>query len=128
MTTATPRFDAAGNFVGAADCHCSVRDFARFGYLYLRDGVWDGQRILPEGWVDYARTPSSQSGQTYGAHFWTVPGSLGIFYCSGMGGQRIMISPKLDLIVVRSGRTEPEKVGAVVQYCKSMIDAFRPTA
>ncbi len=128
MKTADPKFDAAGNFVGSSHCYCSVRDFARFGLLYLRDGVWDGQRILPEGWVDYARTPSPQSEGTYGAHFWTVPGSLGTFYCSGMGGQRIMLSPKLDLIVARLGKTAPHKVAAVVTLCKELIDAFRPTA
>ena len=128
MKTADPRFDEAGNFIGSSHCYCSPRDFARFGYLYLRDGVWDGERILPEGWVDYSRTPSPQSEGIYGAHFWVIPGSLGIFYCSGMGGQRILISPKLDLIVVRSGKTAPHKVGAVVQYCKSLVDTFRPTA
>lgn len=128
MTTADPRFDAAGNFVGSSSCYCSARDFARFGYLYLRDGVWDGERILPEGWVDYARTPSPQSRGIYGAHFWVVPGSLGLFYCSGAFGQRILISPKLDLIVVRLGVTAPHKVGAVVRYCKELINVFRPTA
>src|SRR5262245_36117332 len=61
MRTADPRFDQAGNFVGSSHCYCSAQDFARFGYLYLRDGVWDGERILPAGWVDYARTPSPQS-------------------------------------------------------------------
>jgi CubicO group peptidase (beta-lactamase class C family) len=128
MTTADPRFDAAGNFIGSSTCYCSARDFARFGYLYLRDGVWDGARILPEGWVDYARTPSPQSNGLYGAHFWTIPGSLGLFYCSGAWGQRILISPKLDLVVVRLGVTSPEKVGAAVRYCKELVDAFRPTA
>jgi CubicO group peptidase (beta-lactamase class C family) len=128
MTTADPRFDAAGNFVGSSSCYCSAHDFARFGYLYLRDGVWDGQRILPEGWVDYARTASPQSNGLYGAHFWVIPGSLGLFYCSGAWGQRILISPKLDLVVVRLGVTAPHKVGAVVRYCKELVDAFRPTA
>jgi CubicO group peptidase (beta-lactamase class C family) len=128
MTTADPRFDSAGNFIGSAFCYCSARDFARFAYLYLRDGVWEGERILPEGWVDYARTPTPQSDGIYGAHFWVIPGSLGLFYCSGAFGQRILISPKLDLIVVRLGNTEPHKVGAVVRYCKDLIDAFRPTA
>jgi CubicO group peptidase (beta-lactamase class C family) len=127
MKSADPQFDPAGNFIGSSHCFCSPRDFARFGYLYLRDGIWDGERLLPEGWVDYCRTPSIQSEGIYGAHFWVVPGSLGLFYCSGMGGQRIMISPKLDLVVVRSGKTEPHKVGAVVQYCKTLVDAFRPT-
>ena len=128
MKTADPRFDDAGNFIGSSHCYCSPRDFARFGYLYLRDGTWDGERILPEGWVDYSRTPSLQSDGIYGAHFWVIPGSLGIFYCSGMGGQRILISPKLDLVVVRSGKTAPHKVAAVVQYCKALVDTFRPTA
>jgi CubicO group peptidase (beta-lactamase class C family) len=128
METADPRFDKAGNFIGSAFCYCSARDFARFAYLYLRDGVWEGERILPEGWVDYSRTPSPQSGGQYGAHFWVIPGSLGLFSCQGAFGQRILISPKLDLIVVRLGVTAPHKVGAVVRYCKELVDAFRPTA
>jgi CubicO group peptidase (beta-lactamase class C family) len=128
MKTADPHFDAAGHFIGASYCPCSARDFARFGLLYLRDGSWDGRRILPEGWVDYSRTPSPQSDGLYGAHFWVTPGSLGIFSCQGAWGQRILIVPKLDLVVVRLGRTAPHKVGAVVQYCKALVDAFRPTA
>jgi CubicO group peptidase (beta-lactamase class C family) len=128
MKTADPRFDLAGNFIGSAFCYCSARDFARFGYLYLRDGVWDGDRILPAGWVDYARTATPQSDGIYGAHFWIIPGSLGLFYCSGAFGQRILISPKLDLVIVRLGNTEAHKVASVVRYCKDLIDLFRPTA
>jgi CubicO group peptidase (beta-lactamase class C family) len=128
MKTADPRFDAAGNFIGSSTCYCSARDFARFGTLYLRDGVWDGERILPEGWVDYSRAPTPQSEGLYGAHFWVIPGSLGLFYCSGAFGQRILISPKLDLVVVRLGITAPEKVAAAIRYCKELVDVFRPTA
>jgi CubicO group peptidase (beta-lactamase class C family) len=129
MRTAKPRFDEAGHFVGSSHCYCSARDFARFGYLYLRDGVWGGERILPEGWVDYSRTPSRLSPDgTYGAHFWVIPGSLGLFQCNGAWGQRTLISPKLDLVVVRLGRTSPHKVGAAVAWCKQLVDVFRPTA
>ena len=127
MRTASPVFDAAGHFVGSAYCPCSARDFARFGLLFLRDGVWDGQRILPEGWADYVRTPSAVSGGLYGAHFWTIPGSLGTFECHGAFGQRTTICPKLDLVVVRLGQTAPHKVGAVVAFNKAIVDAFRPT-
>lgn len=127
MTTAKPRFDEAGHFIGSSHLTCSARDFARFGMLYLRDGVWDGHRILPEGWVDYSRTPTPQSEGLYGAHFWTLPGSLGIFQCDGAWGQRIVLVPRLDLVIVRLGRTAPHKVGAVVRYCKQLVDAFRPT-
>ena len=84
--------------------------------------------ILPEGWVDYTRTGGPLSEGMYGAHFWVIPGSLGLFSCQGMGGQRILISPKLDLVVVRVGKTAPHKVAAVVQHCRELVDAFRPTA
>lgn len=127
MTTPKPTFDAAGTFVGSAYCASSARDFARFASLYLRDGVWDGRRILPEGWVDYTRTGSPQSAGTYGAHFWVIPGSLGLFSCQGAFGQRIMISPALDLVVVRLGNTPAEKVGGVVTHCRDLVDVFRPT-
>ena len=128
MKSPDPSFDGMGNFIGGSHCHASSRDFARFGLLYLRDGVWDGERILPEGWVDYTRTPGRAADGLYGAHFWTIPGSLGLFACQGMGGQRVLISPKLDLVVVRQGKTAPHKVGHVETYCKALVDAFRPTA
>jgi CubicO group peptidase (beta-lactamase class C family) len=128
MRSADPKFDAAGNFIGSSHCYASSRDFARFGLLYLRDGVWDGRRVLPEGWVDYTRSPGTQSDGLYGAHFWTIPGSLGLFCCHGMGGQRVLISPKLDLVIVRQGKTSPHLVAHVEQYCKQLVDVFRPTA
>ena len=128
MKTASPVFDEVGHFIGSSHCPCSARDFARFGSLYLRDGVWEDRRILPEGWVDHSRTPSPQSEGLYGAHFWVIPGSLGTFYCSGAFGQRILIVPKLDLVIVRLGDTAAHKVAAVIRYCKELVDAFRPTA
>ena len=73
MTSAMPKFDAAGTFIGSSFCFCTARDFARFGLLYLRDGVWEGRRILPAGWVDYARTETWRQPTDdipYGAHWW----------------------------------------------------------
>lgn len=126
IRTAAPVFDAAGTFVGSAYCPASARDFARFGLLFLRDGVWEDRRILPEGWVDYVRTPSAVSGGLYGAHFWTIPGSLGTFECHGAFGQRVTICSKLDLVIVRLGQTAPDKVGHVVAFNRGIVDAFRP--
>lgn len=129
MQHVAPKFDDAGTFIGSAFCYASARDFARFGTLYLRDGVWDGRRILPEGWVDYTRTPTPQSDQgSYGAHFWIYPGSLGMFLASGFMGQHTIICPRLDLVLVRLGNTPAHLQGNVARYTKAIIDAFRPTA
>ena len=72
--------------------------------------------------------PSPQSEGLYGAHFWVIPGSLGLFSCQGAFGQRILISPKLDLVLVRLGHTAAEKVSAAIRHCKQLVNVFRPTA
>ena len=57
-----------------------------------------------------------------------IPGSLGLFHCGGAFGQRIQISPKLDLVAVRLGHTAAHKVSAVIRWCRELVDAFRQTA
>src|SRR5207249_8432729 len=112
MTSPLPRFDPAGAFIGSSFCFATPRDFARFGLLYLQDGVWDGRRLLPEGWVDYARTPTFQQPGVegrYGAHWWLDIAGPGTFSANGYDGQYIVLCPDRDLIVVRHGATrEPE--------------------
>lgn len=128
MRSANPIFDPADTFIGSSYCYATARDFARFGYLYLRNGVWDGQQILPDGWVDYTRTPTPQADQLcYGAHFWLYPGSLGTFACIGIRGQRTLIVPKLDLVIVRLGETPDNQEEHVNSFTKGVVDAFRPT-
>ena len=108
MRSAEPRFDAAGTFVGSSYCPCSARDFLRFALLHLRDGVWDGARLLPAGWVDYARTPTPQpprAEQGYGAHWWLGLAGPGSFSAQGYEGQFALIVPEKDLALVRLGRT-----------------------
>ena len=108
MRSADPRFDSAGTFVGSSYVHATARDFAKFGLLYLRDGVWDGRRLLPEGWVDHARTLrsiDSENGRPYGAHWWVVDDEHGTFWASGYQGQMIACVPDRDLIIVRLGKT-----------------------
>ncbi len=129
MTTAEPRFDASGTWVGSSYCFATPRDFARFGLLCLRDGVWDGRRILPEGWVDYARTPAPrqpfENERGYGAHWWLWEDGLGTFLASGYVFQLICLVPELDLIIVRNGNTPVERRLHVVRMVRKIIDLFR---
>ena len=111
MRSATPRFDAAGTWVGSSYVYATARDFARFGLLYLRDGMWDGRRLLPAGWVDRARTPQADDPdrlERYGDHWWVYPCPYGSFRCSGFQGQAIVCVPGLDLVIVRLGKTPTE--------------------
>jgi len=113
MTTPLPKFDTSGTFIGSSYCLATPQDFARFGYLYLRDGVWDGHRILPEGWVDYARTPTYRDdAQAYGAHWWLSPDQPW-FFASGYDGQRVLVVPERDVVIVRCGRTPKAEIQIV---------------
>ena len=128
MTSAAPRFDAAGTFIGSSYCFCTARDFARFGLLYLRDGVWDGQRVLPEGWVDYARTPTWQQPTEdgpYGAHWWLGLGGPGSFSANGYDGQYTVVVPDLDMVVVRHGATPLARREAPRAWLGELIGRFR---
>jgi CubicO group peptidase (beta-lactamase class C family) len=131
MTTAMPRFDKAGTWIASSYCFATPRDFARFGLLYLRDGVWDGRRILPEGWVDYARSPApAQPRDTplgYGAHWWLLRDDLGTFSANGYQGQHILVVPALDLVVVRNGDTPVERRPYLLDLLRMIVNCFRDT-
>ncbi len=113
MSSAQPKFDTAGTFLGSSFCFCTARDFARFGLLYLRGGQWDGDQILPEAWVDHARTPTphvpGDEPMGYGAHWWLDMAGPGSFSANGYDGQYIVLVPEKDLILVRHGASEAQK-------------------
>jgi CubicO group peptidase (beta-lactamase class C family) len=124
---AKPKFDAAGTFVGSSYVFATARDFAKFGLLYLRDGLCNGVRILPEGWVDHARTQhvfDPETGLGYGAHWWTLLGERNSLVAAGYEGQYIMVVPDRDLVVVRLGRTVAELRNAVVAELREVIEQF----
>ncbi len=120
MRRVTLEFDATGTPEGSSQMLASARDWARFGLLYLNDGVIGGRRILPEGWVRYSAslTPGAWAG--LGAGFWTNLGdskgsryrtsyrtSLGMprdaYYASGVLGQYVIIVPSERLVIARFG-------------------------
>lgn len=129
MTSAQPKFDKAGTFIGSSFCYARPRDFAKFGLLYLRDGVWEDTRILPEGWVDYARTPTWQQEEAqdtpYGAHWWLGMGGEGSFSANGYDGQFTVCIPDLDMVIVRHGKTDASKGPNVKAWIKAIADCFR---
>ncbi|WP_274424438.1 serine hydrolase domain-containing protein [Chelativorans sp. YIM 93263] len=121
MDTAVFETDARGTFVGSSYLYASPRDWARFGQLLLQDGEWNGQQILPEGWVEWMRTPTEASGGDYGRGLWmhgprvTTPPDQhqdtgfdlpdDAYWMIGHDGQTITIIPSRDLVVVRMGLT-----------------------
>ena len=110
--------DAYGNFVLTGYDLGSARDWLRLGMLYLQDGVWNGDRLLPEGWVDFVRTPApAWEKPEYGGLFWlnrtgAWPAPADAFYMSGAGGQTTIIIPTHDLVVVRLGHYKGEEHAA----------------
>lgn len=116
MRTAVFERDGSGTFVGSSFLFAGARDWARFGQLYLQDGVWKGRRVLPEGWVRFSTTPTPLSEGRFGAHWWLkCPKELGgeteagrglpsdAFYAIGHEGQTLTVIPSRRLVVVRLG-------------------------
>lgn len=104
--------DPYGNFLTQGYEFASARDWARLGNLYLQDGVWNGERILPEGYVKFVSTLAhawKEDGRNvYGGFFWingndTFPIPSEAYYMAGAGGQYTIIIPTHDLVVVRLG-------------------------
>jgi CubicO group peptidase (beta-lactamase class C family) len=124
MTSCLPKYDAAGTWIASSFNFATARDFARFGLLQLRDGVWDGERILPEGWVDYARTVTPTSQGWYGAHFWRALDGSDRFSCNGFRCQYIIMDPERDLVIVRSGDTEETQREALWLALDEVIEAW----
>jgi CubicO group peptidase (beta-lactamase class C family) len=104
--------DPFGNFLTQGYELGSGRDWARLANLYLQDGVWNGERILPEGFVKFVSTLApaweADNRPIYGGFFWlngdsTYPAPKDAYYMTGVGGQTTLIVPSHDLVVVRLG-------------------------
>jgi CubicO group peptidase (beta-lactamase class C family) len=104
--------DPFGNFLTQGYELASARDWARLANLYLQDGVWNGERILPDGYVKFVSTLApawkADGRPIYGGFFWingtsTFPVPTDAYYMTGVGGQTTLIIPSHDLVVVRMG-------------------------
>jgi len=104
--------DHLGNFIGSSQVYTTARDLARFGLLYLNDGMWEGERILPLGWSDYVAQaapalPREPGQRGYGAQFWLLDQLEGVpsgtYTTAGNKGQFSTVVPAHDLVIVRTG-------------------------
>ena len=142
MQHATLEFDAAGTPIGGSHLWAPARDWARFGLLYLHDGVIGDERILPPGWVEYSARPTTgASDYGYGAGFWTNRGggdgagyriAAGIpadaFMARGTQGQYVLIIPSQDLVIVRLGPafTSRDDMDTVARLTREVVATLAP--
>lgn len=142
MRSAVIEPDSSGAYVGSSFMYATGRDWARFGLLYLQDGTWEGERLLPEGWVTYVSTPTPPSNGRYGAQFWLnrsaehgeearwpdVP--VDAFDASGFEGQNVLIVPSRDAVIVRLGLSPGRKGWDFGAFAGSILDTLPegPTA
>ncbi len=132
MTSAEPRFDPAGTWVGSTYVFATARDFARFGELYRNDGVADsGRRVLPAGWADHGRTfvahdaeGAGRYGFDYGRHWWMWPEFTGSIAAHGYEGQYIVVVPDRQLTLVHFGKTDHDRRPGLVASLGELIEMF----
>jgi CubicO group peptidase (beta-lactamase class C family) len=104
--------DRFGDFIFSSQVYTTARDLARFGLLYLNRGLWQGQRLLSETWIDFVRSPAPASavrGNDYGGHWWLVPDDRkdevpgDAYSTAGNRGQFVIVAPSHELVIVRRG-------------------------
>ena len=139
--------DVAGTFVGSSYIFTTPQDMARFGYLFLNDGMWEGKRLLPQGWVAYSTTiapayfttklsKSDMSDPAYGALWWLnrdipeknmkrafpdAPDDM--FIAMGHWGQYIFVIPSLDMVIVYTGDNRDDAFN-INTFLKLIIDSI----
>lgn len=111
MRNTIPGVDRFGDFVMSSQVYTNARDLARLGLLYLNNGKWNGEQILPESWVMFSRTPApstENTGNFYGGQWWLVPDDRtdvppDAYTTAGNRGQYAVVVPSYDLVIVRRG-------------------------
>ncbi len=137
MTSLTPEFDASGTMIGGSILHATARDYAKFGEFLRHRGVVNGQRLLPESWIDFMLASSPADGG-YGGHIWLNKprpagsnpalwpgqGPSDLFACLGHQGQYIIVSPSQGLTIVRLGISTNTQNDAVREQLRKLTAAL----
>lgn len=125
MRSARADFDAAGTFLGSSYVWATLRDWARFGLLALRGGVWDGEPLVPAGWMDWCRTARSWDETVlHGAHWWAWDLDETPFGAHGFEGQRVIAFPARDVVVVRLGKMGANDAPALNAHLAAIAACF----
>ena len=132
MMRTVPETDWQGNFILSSQVWTTARDLARLGLLYLNDGVWQGERILPQGWGRYVSSngpAQPMRGSGYGATFWTFARDTGLpadaFSAQGNRGQYLTIIPSLQIVIVRRGFDGAEVSFKLDLFVRDVLAALR---
>ena len=142
MRSAVFETDASGTFIGSSLFFATGRDWARFGQLHLQDGVWEGRRILPEGWSRYVSTPTPAAPDgVYGAGWWLNAGDPAdptqrmwpsvpreVYSARGKSGQYVVVVPSAELVIVRLGLTQgpDETLDGIEPLVRAVLDVLAP--
>ena len=147
MRTAVLEQDATGTYVGSSYLYATARDWARFGLLFARDGMWNAERLLPSGWVAFSGQASTATNK-YGAHWWlhesseqaSGPQSPGpasasapleplptdLMQATGHAGQRVTVIRSKDLVIVRLGQTVQGGALRHGELIRAVVAALEP--
>ena len=142
MTSAFFELDASETPIGSSFVFMTARDWARFGELHRNDGLSNGGRVLPKGWVRYVTTPTPRAPQgRYGAHWWLNAGDMGApsnrqwpmlpadaYAARGYGGQWVLVIPSRELVIVRLGMSFPDDGDdGTVELAGAVLEAIAET-
>jgi CubicO group peptidase (beta-lactamase class C family) len=125
--------DWQGNYILSSQVWTTARDLARMGLLYLNDGIWNGERILPAGWGAYVSRKEGAaqppSGFGYGATFWTFGANSGVpadaYIAQGNRGQYLAIVPSRNIVIVRRGYDGPQTAFDPEPFVRDILAALR---
>ena len=128
--------DRFGDFILSSQVYTTARDLARFGMLYAQNGVWKGERLVSEAWIDFARTPApatSETGNFYGGQFWLVPDDRtdvpsDAYSTAGNRGQFVVVVPSHDVVIVRRGLDYGRQGFDRWDMTREVLKAFEPVA
>ncbi len=128
--------DRFGDFILSSQVYTTARDLARFGMLYAQNGVWKGERLVSEAWIDFVRTPApatSETGNFYGGQFWLVPDDRtdvpsDAYSTAGNRGQFVVVVPSHDVVIVRRGLDYGRQGFDRWDMTREVLKAFEPVA